>query len=213
MEAYSPCESSTAARLLPVPDVGSTHMSVSRLVHNWLSDDVRNPDVERQEQTVAVLVGARSLVRRGWLQGGWYVLEAPDGRRRFVGAGSLTRRSYGSVVQACLVGAVVESAAWHSAERGMAGSAIDALWRGLLEVEGSRFVPDGEATSPAARRMQVRELARWNDHPHRTREQVLRLLDATIEKVQAERSGRDLDDGRALEESGIGSPRLAAARG
>ena len=81
------------------------------------------------DRTLAVLVGARALVERGWVQGGWYVLEAPDGRRRFVGAGSLTRRSFGEIVQSCLVGAVVESARWHTSERGAAGPAIDTLWQ------------------------------------------------------------------------------------
>jgi len=38
-----------------------------------------------------------------------------------VGAGSLTRRSFGEIRQSCLVGAVVEAARWHTAEKGAAG--------------------------------------------------------------------------------------------
>src|ERR687886_1647693 len=95
------------------------------LVRQPFSSQPVEDEVDRQERTLAVLVGARALVRRGWLQGGWYVLEAPDGRRRFVGAGSLIRRSFGEIVQSCLVGAVVEAARWHTAEKGAAGPAID----------------------------------------------------------------------------------------
>src|SRR6476620_1055604 len=83
------------------------------------------------ERTLAILVGARAVLERGCVQGGWYVLEARDGRRRFVAAGSLTRRSFGQVVQSCLVGAVVESARWHTSQRGAAGPAIDTLWHEL----------------------------------------------------------------------------------
>jgi hypothetical protein len=183
-------------------------MSLSRFVQSWFSDGVRSSDIDRQELTVAVLVGAKSLIRRGWLQGGWYVLEAPDGRRRSVGAGSLTRRSYGMVVQACVVGAVAEAARWHSPERGTAGSAIDALWNELLGAEGRRCVLEYEGTSPAARRVKVRELTRWNDHPRRTRDDVLRLLDAMIGSVAAERSGALLAASPAPAPSGDDPARL-----
>jgi hypothetical protein len=120
------------------------------------------------------------------VQDGWYVLEAPDGARRFVGPGSPTRRSYGTVVQACLVGAVVEAATRHSPEPTFAGSALDALWRALLTAE--RHVDPGRRVpSPAARGVQVRELTRWNDHRGRTQDEVLRLLDITISQVMADR--------------------------
>src|SRR4051812_49131692 len=81
--------------------------------------------------TVALLDGARSVIQRGWVRDAWYVLEAADGRRRVVGPGSLTSRRFGAVVAACLVGAVVEAGHRHSAERGISGPAIDALWQEL----------------------------------------------------------------------------------
>jgi hypothetical protein len=166
-------------------------MPVSFFGRPSFSDRRPAPDLDRHERTLAVLVGAKALIGRGWLQGGWYVLEAPDGRRRFVGPGSLTRRSFGAVVQACLVGAVVEAARWHSAERGTAGPAIDALWRALVEAGGGRLDSDRGVPSPAARGLEVRDLARWNDHQDRTRDEVLRLLDVTIAHVMGEGSRRD----------------------
>jgi hypothetical protein len=135
------------------------------------------------EQTLAVLVGARALVARGWLQGGWYVLQAPDGRRRFIGPGSLTRRSFGQIVQSCLIGAVVESARWHTAEKSAAGPAIDTLWHELGELSGRRAPSDPWPPSPVLRSRQVGELTTWNDHPARTRDEVLQLLDTAIARL------------------------------
>src|SRR5919199_1032691 len=136
----------------PVPEARSGEM-IGALV-----SDVRArrplPDGSSGEQTLAVLVGARALVARGWLQGGWYVLEAPDGRRRFVGA-------------------VVESARWHTAEKGAAGPAIDRLWHELGGLTGHRPPADPWPPTPVLRTRQVGALATWNDNPARTREDVL----------------------------------------
>jgi hypothetical protein len=169
-------------------------MPISHHARQWLSRGPRTLDTDRQERTLAILVGARSLIGRGWLRGGWYVLEAPNGRRRFVGAGSLTPHSYGAVVQACLVGAVVEASTWHSAEQGTAGPALDVLWRALMDAQGKRFDPGRVVPSPAARRLYVRDLTRWNDYRDRTQDDVLRLLDATIGQVMADRSTAPADD-------------------
>jgi hypothetical protein len=45
---------------------------------------------------------------------------------------------HSEVVQACLVGAVVEAASRHSAERGTAGPALDVLWCALQHPERTR---------------------------------------------------------------------------
>lgn len=187
-------------------------MLASRLVGQWFSDRQPAVDMDGQQRTLAILVGAKALIGRGWLQGGWYVLEAPDGQRRFVGAGSLTPRSYGAVVRACLVGAVVEAGRWHSPERGTAGSAIDALWRTLMETEGRRLVPERLVPSPVVRGFQVRDLTRWNDHWNRTQEDVVRLLDVTISQVMARSSTGGLSSAAAAEDPGTGSTRVLSAR-
>jgi hypothetical protein len=155
-------------------------MSIEPAAPPWSPDRARTPAAERHELTLAVLTGARSVVRRGWLQDGWFVLEAADGRRRFVGAGSLTPRSYGTVVQACLVGAVAEAAFRHTRVRGLAGPAIDALWQTLTDADPD----DAVAPSPAVRAAYVRELTRWNDRRDRTQDDVVSLLDVTIDRVQ-----------------------------
>jgi hypothetical protein len=189
------------ARRISCSDLWSTDMVASRFVRQWFSGQQQIVDMERQERTLAILAGARAVVRRGWLQGGWYVLEAPDGRRRFVGPGSLTPRGYGTVVRACLVGAIVEAASWHSRERGTAGSAIDAVWRALTETEGRRLLPDRRVPSPLLRSLEVRELTRWNDHWNRTQDDVLRLLDVSIGEVTAEMPTRVLGADAAADDS------------
>jgi hypothetical protein len=171
-------------------------MHVSRFVPKWLSYQQRTCDKDREERTLAVLVGAKALIERGWIQGGWCVLEAPDGRRRFVGSEALTRRSFGTVVQACLVAGVVEAATRLSAEPMTAGPALDALWRALLTAEGRQLDPAGRVPSPTARGVQVGELTRWNDHQDRTREDVVGLVDAAIGQVMAARSTRASDEAR-----------------
>jgi hypothetical protein len=153
---------------------------VRRFSSSRPSGDTRAP-----ERAVAVLVGARALLERGWIQGGWYVVQSQDGRRRFVGVGSLTRRSYGEIVAACLVGAVAESARLHSPEPGTAGPAIDALWHALGELEGHVPPADPWPPTPLIRNRHVCDLTRWNDDAARTREDVLRLVDAAVARVRA----------------------------
>jgi hypothetical protein len=165
-------------------------MPVSRLFPRRFSGGQRTRGTDREERTLAVLVGAKALIERGWMQGGWYVTEAPDGSRRFVGAGSPTPRGSGTVVQACLVGAVVEAAMRHGPDPMLPGPALDALWRTLLSGEGRQVDRDRRVPSPAERGVEVRELTRWNDHRDRTREDVLRLLDSTIRGVLAAGAAR-----------------------
>ena len=82
-------------------------MSLSLHSRRWSAERQPAQEQARRQQALAVLTGARSVVARGWLQGAWYVLEAPDGRRRLIGTGSLhPPRASGTVEQACLVGAV-----------------------------------------------------------------------------------------------------------
>ena len=165
-------------------------MSVASFIRQVVADRLSAPHRDPHQRTLAILAGARSVIARGWLQGGWYVLEAQDGRRRFVGAGALTPRRYGSVVQACLVGAVVEAGRWYSPEQGISGPAIDALWRVLVDAEGDRAVPERRSATPNVRRVQVRDLTRWNDEPQRSREDVLRLVDLAVTRVRATRPPR-----------------------
>jgi hypothetical protein len=150
------------------------------------SPDRRTPvSAPPEEHTAEVLVDARALVDRGWLQGAWYVLESPNGRRHVVLPGSFLPRREATVVGSCLVGAVIEAARTRGRERDAVGPAVDALWEALLYAENRPRDDDRPTPSSWRRRARVRELTRWNDDHARTQDDVLRLLDLAIDRADA----------------------------
>jgi hypothetical protein len=153
------------------------------MLGHWFSDRRTPAPVQRDEHTAEVLVDARVLVDRGWLQGAWYVLESPNGRRHVVLPGSFMPRREATVVGSCLVGAVIEAARTLGRERDAVGPTIDALWEALLKAEGRPSDDDRRTPSLWTRRVRVRELTRWNDHHDRTQDDVLRLLDLAIHRA------------------------------
>jgi hypothetical protein len=126
-----------------------------------------------------VLVEARALLGRGWVQGTWYapqplaVVSAPaEGRA-------------GGQPSACLVGAVVLAAGGRAAGRGQRTQrSLDLLWHTLHRATDPgpvRWCP-----APALRTLQVQDLTRWNDTSGRSVEEVRALLDAAIGRVNRE---------------------------
>jgi hypothetical protein len=139
------------------------------------------PSSHRHQDARAVLTAARGVVRRGWVQNTWYVVEAPAGRRRAVQPILPSRLDHAHVVEACLVGAVMHAAWQQSPRPEHAYPAIDALWYMLLgggDVAGAE--PVGPLCSPPVRVARVRDLTTWNDRRYRTKEDVLDLLDRTV---------------------------------
>jgi len=90
------------------------------------------------------------------------------------------------VVGACLVGAVAHASADldRRSRRGPAAAAVDALWAELVEWHGR---PPADAfydyAHPGARAARVRDLARWNDEPKRSRGDVLNLVDRAVSRT------------------------------
>jgi hypothetical protein len=133
---------------------------------------------------LAVLSAARGVVERGWVQNRWYVIQTPGGRRRPFRPAFSTRLDHTLVVQACLVGAVIHAAWQQSSQREHAYPAIDALWYTLQEGDGTAGgQPLGRVSSPRVRAARIRDLTIWNDRRHRTKEEVLHLLDRTAARV------------------------------
>jgi hypothetical protein len=130
----------------------------------------------RQASALAVLVGTRPVLEHGWLQNAERVVRTPDGRLR--------PRGHGVVVSACLVGAVVEAGRRYADDPAAAGPALDALWLALYDDRGADAV--GRVPSPVVRDLRARDLARWNDAPDRTAEQVLALVDRATWRVWAQ---------------------------
>jgi hypothetical protein len=135
--------------------------------------------VHRLEGATALLERARALVADGWVQDSFYVVRARNGETRPVSPFGLLLLSRSDVVGACLVGAVAHasSAVDRSERRGQAALAVDTLWQTLTD--GA----DASDPHPGARAARVRELARWNDEPARSRDDVLGLLDRAVSRT------------------------------
>lgn len=126
-----------------------------------------------------LLERARALVDAGWVQDAFYVVRDRHGELRPVSPFGLLMLTRGDVVGACLVGAVSHATGTldrRAGRRAQAAVAVDALHEALV----GRPV---DTPHPSARAGRVRELARWNDEPDRTREDVLALLDAAISRT------------------------------
>jgi hypothetical protein len=139
--------------------------------------------IRQLEGARAVLERARALITEGWVQDAFYVVRGRNGENRPVSPFGLLLLTRSDVVGACLVGAVAHASSSidRRERRGHAAVAIDTLWQTLAEdTEPSTLA---EAVHPAARAVRVRELARWNDEPGRSRDDVIGLLDRAVSRT------------------------------
>ena len=150
----------------------------------------RDAELERLRQLEgarAVLERARTLIAQGWVQDAFYVVRGRNGESRPVSPFGLLLLTRTDVVGACLVGAVAHASGSidRRERRGQAALAVDTLWHTLAEDPSYERVPTApyDAVHPAARAARVRELARWNDEPARTRDQVLGLVDRAVSRT------------------------------
>ena len=122
-----------------------------------------------------VLVAARALLARGWVQGTWSAVQP----RPVVGPG---QDRAGVQRSTCLVGAVVVAAGGRAAVGGQpAQRSLDLLWHTLHRATDPgpvRWCP-----GPALRTLQVQDLTRWNDAAGRSPQEVRGLLDAAIGRL------------------------------
>jgi hypothetical protein len=148
----------------------------------------------RHEDALAVLSATRGVIARGWVQNTWYVLESPAGPRSARQRFFPSRFDHRRVVEACLVGAVMQGAWQLSPRPEYAYPAIDALWQTLFGIEAAGDAdPVGPMTPPLVRAARVRDLTTWNDRDHRTKEDVLRLVDLTVARVASRRTSSSPD--------------------
>ena len=129
-----------------------------------------------------VLVEARALLGRGWVQGTWFAVRPAAPLAKVAGPG---QERAGAEPSACLVGAVALAAGGRAAVRGQrAQRSLDLLWHTLHRATDPgpvRWCP-----APAVRTLQVQDLTRWNDTSGRSLEEVRALLDAAIGRVHRE---------------------------
>jgi hypothetical protein len=148
--------------------------------------DAERDRMQRLAEARAVLERAREVVAHGWVQDAFYVVHDPQGRLRPVSPFGLLVLSRTDVAGACLVGAVAHASAEvdRRQRRGPAALAVDMLWDTLGEQGGHWHLPSAaEVSHPAARAARVRDLARWNDEPQRSRQDVLELIDRAVSRT------------------------------
>jgi hypothetical protein len=150
----------------------------------------RDAELERLRQLEGarlVLERARALIAQGWVQDAFYVVRGRNGENRPVSPFGLLLLTRTDVVGACLVGAVAHASGSvdRRDRRGQAALAVDSLWHTLAEQPSYERVPTTpyDPVHPAARAARVRELARWNDEPTRSRDEVLGLIDRAVSRT------------------------------
>lgn len=137
---------------------------------------------DRPVDVLAVLEHARAIVETGWVQNRWVVDAAPRPARADAGASPVATAD--PVAQACLVGAVALAVRDRDPRADLAvstGPALAAVWDAVHGDE--RFPAAGRAAPHEVRVARMRELARWNDRPGRTRDDVVVALDRAAARV------------------------------
>lgn len=138
------------------------------------------------ERLLALLEAARADLSDGWLQDGWQATPTPGGQRilRTGLAAGLSARQPASAV--CLVAALIRAGARQGGDA-ETGRAIDVVHDALWETRGQSAATPGPGplpvSSPRVRQAKVQELTRWNDARHRTRSEVIAVLDGAIARV------------------------------
>jgi hypothetical protein len=175
------------------PDIGHDHPGVRPGPPRWREARRRRRGAALAARKAAhraelhgilgVLVGARSHLCEGWLQGTWFAVRPAVQPLPAVAAPGHNRAR--APASACLVGAVVLTSGGRPAVREQRTQrSLDLLWHTLHRttgLEAVRWCP-----GPALRTLQVHDLTRWNDAPGRSLDEVLALLDAAIGRLTRE---------------------------
>ena len=133
----------------------------------------------------ALLERAAEVVGEGWVQGAWFTVATPGGKRA-VTAYDLPMIVHRPVNGACLVGGVVEAAGGPATVRSqLVQRTLDLIGHVLREdpQQPVRWCP-----GPRTRMLGVLELTRWNDAPGRTQGEVVGLLVASRRAADLQRS-------------------------
>jgi hypothetical protein len=158
-----------------------------RRPHECARDDDRRVDaLRRLDEVVTVLERARRTLADGWVQDRWYVRSSRPtvGQAGLFGSGDVPPED---VAGACVIGAVALAMRERDAAAALTvdgGPAIDFVWDALQESRGLGGLGVGGRAAPRDVRLaRIRDVARWNDQPERTRDDVLGLLDLAVTRV------------------------------
>jgi hypothetical protein len=135
-------------------------------------------------EVLAVLQHARAIVEAGWVQNRWTAAATPTASPATASVAA-DGTADGSV-RACVVAAVALAVRARDPRADLAvttGPAIAHVWD---VVHGDRRLrAAGRAAPHDVRIARMRELARWNDTPGRTRADVISVLDRAAAQVVA----------------------------
>lgn len=125
-------------------------------------------------QAIGELLGrAAEVVSAGWVQGAWFTVATPGGRRP-VTAYDVRLADELPVIDACLVGGIVQAAGGPSTVRSqVVQRSLVLTWHVLRESDDR---PVRWSPGPNLRMMTVLDLTHWNDAPERTQDEVVGLL-------------------------------------
>jgi hypothetical protein len=165
--------------------IATTHRQVARRPQ-WPARRAASFHYDRPAEVLALLQHARSIVETGWVQNRWTRTEPARqvARPRSSVAGQL---STDGTAAACVVAAVALAVRARDPRADLAvatGPAIAHLWDAVHG--GPRALrAAGRAAPHDVRIARMRELARWNDEPGRTRADVVAALDRAAAGVVA----------------------------
>jgi hypothetical protein len=126
-----------------------------------------SPDQHQElTQQLTVLEGARAELEAGWLQGSWWSVTTGGDQEHPGGV--------------CLVGALIRAGTNRNSQNAATGRAVDAVYDTLWASRGQPAQDRQLVPSPQVRLARVRMLTQWNDHPERTKAEVMTVIDRTI---------------------------------
>jgi hypothetical protein len=148
---------------------------------------------DRPAEILAALQQARAIVEAGWVQNRWTVPVRPTG----ASTGAVVDGRADGSVRACVVAAVALAVRARDPRADLAvdtGPALAYVWDAVY---GDRRVRAGGRAAPHEVRIaRMRELARWNDGPERTRDDVVDVLDRAAAQLVANVVGTTMEPER-----------------
>jgi hypothetical protein len=149
---------------------------------------------DRPSEILAALQRARGIVQAGWVQNRWTTVAATPGSGV---AGDPVDGSANGAVRACVVAAVAMAVRARDPRADLAvdtGPALAYVWDAVHGDGRTRAA--GRSAPHEVRIARMRELARWNDRPERTRDDVVAALDQAAAQVVAHVVGMTMEPER-----------------
>jgi hypothetical protein len=180
------------ASIVSAPEAAGTDITEAQI--SWRARRRQVRELRLRDQTSArlaeldhiasILNEAADFVRMGWLQHRWFAYRDDTGQIRTVNAYNAKQMTGHPVIEACLVGAIVQAGGGLSQIRTqVVQRAVDLTWHTLFKTpqEMIRRTP-----APVVHTQRVQDLTRWNDTPGRTAHDAEQLLRRSARAAKSE---------------------------